>query len=252
MKAIALLCLLTAAAVAAELEVGKNYDFYQKNGQHVLGGQLEVESDSEYQVRLPYLPKPIILSKANLEKPPVLSRVQQADTRMGKETIQADFIVHASGGYSYPIFGPLNSIFTSGYMLGAGADWLFFRDPVFRIQSISMAASFILYQNSPRKIQLVSLQVGPKFLIWKFPAIDTAILGSALVGISIASLTGYTFTSNYPTFSATGILHFEKRIQPVIIGIGLHVNYLADSSLAFVSTGVSLSVLYPLGSANAF
>jgi hypothetical protein len=252
MKGKVILYLLTVTAVAAELEVGRNYDFYQKNGQHVLGGQLEEESDTEYRVRLQYVPKPIILNKANLEKTPVLSKIQPVGTLIGNKPLQTDFIIHASGGYSYLTFGPLNSIFKTGYMFGAGADWLIFREPVYRIQSISVTGSFTFYQNSPRKIQLVSLQAGPKFLIWKFPAIDAAIFGSVLAGLSLASLTGYTFTSNYTTFSATGILHFEKRIRPVIIGIGLYANYLADSSLAFVSTGVSLSVLYPLGNVNAF
>lgn len=244
--------MLTAGAAAAQLEVGKNYDFYQKNGQNVLGGQLEEESETEYQVRLKYVPKPIILQKANLEKPPVLSKIQEPKSASAKKGIYPDFIVHVSGGYSYATFGQLNSIFKSGYQFGAGIDWLLFRDPLFRIQSLSLAGSFLLYQNSPRKIQLVSVEAGPKFLIWKIPAIDAAVLGTAMAGMSFASLTGYTFTSSYATFSATGILQFEKRVKPVIIGMNLSVNYLGDSSVTFVSTGVGLSVLYPLGSANAF
>lgn len=244
--------MFTASSIAAQLEVGKNYDFYQTNGQNVLGGMLEEESETEYQVRLKYVSKPIILSKANLERPPVLSKVQEPRVGRVKKGAYPDFIVNVTGGYAYATFGQLNSIFKSGFQFGAGADWLIFREPFLRVQSLSLAGSFTLYQDSPRKIQLIAIQAGPKFLIWKIPVIDAAVLGSALAGMSYANLTGYTFTSTYTAFSAAGILHFEKRIKPVIIGLNLYVNYLADSSITFVSTGVGLSVLYPLGGANAF
>lgn len=252
MKKKLLVFMLTAGVATAQLEIGKNYDFYQKNGQNVLGGRLEEESETEYQVRLKYMPKAIVLSKANLEKRPILSKIQESTQTLPKTTLSPGFIVNLTGGYSYLTLGSLNSIFKSGYQFGGGVDWLFLREPVLRIQSLSLAASYALYANSPRKIQLVSVHAGPKFLIWKIPAIDSAIFASALAGMSFANLTGYTFTASYATFSATGILHFEKRFKPVIVGLGVYANYLGDSGVTFVSTGVSLSVLYPLGEAQAF
>jgi len=237
---------------AYALEVGKHYDFFQKNGQNVLGAELMAETETEYQVRIKYLPKPLVLAKANLLSQPAVSKVQPPKETERKRFLYPDFIIHASGRYNYAVFGQLNSIFQSGFEAGAGVDWLFKREPFFRVQSVSLHSGFSLYQNSPRKIQLISTEIGPKFFLWGFPKIDAALFASTLAGISFAQLTGYTFTASYATFTATGIVHFEKRIKMLVFGLNIYVNYIGDSGLSFASTGAGFSVLYPLGSAKAF
>lgn len=251
MKKLLFLSIIYAGSIGA-LEIGKNYDFYQKNGQNVLGAELMAESDTELQVRLKYLPKPLVLLKANLVKQPALAKVQETKSGEKKKFLYPDFIVHASGRYNYAVFGPLNSIFTTGFEVGGGVDWLFKREPFFRVQSLSLHSGFALYQNSPRKIQLISVELGPKFLLWSIPKIDSAFFMSTLAGVSFVNLTGYTFASSYSTFSATGIIHFEKRIKMLVVGFNFYANYLGDSGLTFSSTGAGISILYPLGSAKPF
>ena len=111
-------------------------------------------------------------------------------------------------------------------------------------------AGVAVYQQTPRRIQLLSGHIGPKFLLWSHEAWGATVCASPLAGISYASLKGYTFASDYVTFSAMAVISLEKRLGPVFLAAQLHANYLFDSSLNFASTGISMSVLYPLTAAK--
>lgn len=241
----ALLLLFFAAAQLHALETGKNYDFYEKSGQNLLGAELISESEGHYVVKLKYVPKPITIHASALSRPPELSK-NQPKPPVTAPVLTKDFFLHASGGFSYATFGPLSSIFPNGFQAHAGADWQLFKAPLWRLRALTAMAGFAVYQQTPRRIQLFSGHIGPKFLLWSNEAWGTAICASPLAGISYASLKGYTFTSDYVTFSAMAVISFEKRLGPIFIAAQLHANYLFDSSLNFASTGISMSVLYPL------
>ncbi len=244
--------LLTALPLGA-LEIGKNYDFYAKSGQNLLGAELISESDGHYVVKLKYVPKPITIHASALARAPELSKVQpKADPEPAKVFFTNDFVLHASGGYSYTTFGALAGIFTQGYHAHAGTDWLPFNTTVWRMRALTALVGVSVYQQSPRSIQLLSGYLGPKFLVWSHEAWGAAVFASPLAGISRASLKGYTFTSDYTTFSAMAVISFEKRLGPILAALQLHANYLFDSSLDFASTGISMSVLYPLAGAKPF
>ena len=246
----ALLLLVLATASITALEVGKNYDFYEKSGQNLLGAELISESEGQYVVRLKYVPKPITIHSSALARPPEMSKTQPKASPEPL-VLTKDFVLHASGGFTYTTFGPLSTRFRSGYQAFAGADWLLFKTPIWRIHALTALAGFGLYQQTPRRIQLVTGLIGPKFLVWRHEAWGTAVFASPLAGVSYANLKGYTFTSDYYTFTAMAALSFEKRLGLINVGIQLYTNYLFDSSLNFASTGISMSVLYPLG-ARAF
>lgn len=245
-----LLLLFLAGASLGALEVGKNYDFYEKSGQNLLGAELISESEEHYVVKLKYVPKPITIHSSVLVRPPELSKIQPK-AQPEPLVLTKDFVLHASGGFTYTTFGPLSTLFRRGYQAYVGADWLPFKTPIWRIHAMTALAGFGLYQNSPRRIQLVTGLIGPKFLLWRHDAWGAAVFASPLAGVSYASLKGYTFSSDYYTFTAMVALSFEKRLGPINAGIQLYANYLFDSSLNFASTGISMSVLYPLG-ARAF
>lgn len=235
------------------LEIGKNYDFHQKSGQNILGAELISEAEGHYVVKLKYVPKPITLHESALLRPPELSKMQpKAPAPIQPLGLTKDFVLHASGGFTYTTFGPLSPVFKSGFQAYAGADWLMFKYPFFRMRALTALAGFSLFQQTPRRIQLVSGLIGPKFLLWSSEAWGAAIFASPLAGVSYASLKGYTFSSDYFSFAAMAVLSFEKRLGKFSIGAQLYANYLFDSSLDFASTGMSLSVQYPLSDAKPF
>lgn len=244
-----LLCL--AAGQLSALEVGKNYDFYEKSGQNLLGAELISESEGHYVVKLKYVPKPITIQNSALARPPELSKNQPKPPEP-VVMFTKDFVLHASGGFSYSTFGPLSATFRNGFQAYGGVDWLMFKTPLWRLSALTALAGVAIYQQSPRRIQLISGYLGPKFLLWNSNAWGMAIFASPLAGISYASLKGYTFTSDYYTFSAMAVVSFEKRLGPVVAAAQLHANYLFDSSLDFASTGIGVSVLYPLAGAKPF
>lgn len=244
-----LLPFLFAGLPLAALEIGNNYDFYEKSGQNVLGAELISESETHYVVKLKYVPKPITIHRSALTRPPELSK-NQPQRPAPAVALTKDFVLHASGGFSYATFGPLSAIFQNGFQAYAGADWLLFRPPLWRLHALTAIAGAAVFEQAPRRIQLLSGFLGPKFLLWRFDAWGAAVFGSTLAGASYASLKGYTFTSDYVTFSAMAVLSLEKRLGPVYLAAQLHANYLFDSSLDFASTGISMSVLYPLTAAK--
>lgn len=246
-----LLLLFWAGAPLGALEVGKNYDFYEKSGQNLLGAELISESEEYYVVKLKYVPKPITIHSSVLARPPELSKIQP---KVPPEPLilTKNFVLHASGGFTYTTFGPLSARFRSGYQAFAGADWLLFKRPIWRIHALTALAGFGVYQQTPRRIQLVTGLIGLKFLVWRHEAWGMAVFASPLAGLSYANLKGYTFTSDYYTFTTMAALSFEKRLGPINVGLQLYANYLFDSSLNFASTGISLSVLYPLAGVKPF
>jgi hypothetical protein len=99
---------LSATLAAAE---SAHYDFYQKNGQNVLGAEIVSESATEYLVRLSYVPTPIKIQKANLARQPALSAVQPQITKKPSQLLQANFALHAFAGYAFFNAGQVASIF---------------------------------------------------------------------------------------------------------------------------------------------
>lgn len=249
MKKYLLVFALTCAAYA--LEPGKNYDFMQKNGQNVLGAELMSETPTEYVVRLKYVPKPITLKRDNLTEIPVLSKVQPAPVTP-KFSLRRDFALHTSFGVSYPTFGDIGRIFRAGYEMRFGTDWQLFEKTIYRIRALTLMAEFSNYQSSPRRIQTISAYAGPKILVWHFTSLDATLFASPLIGLSYTDLRGYTFSSNYTTLSALGLISLEKRWLNLAFAAQLYVNYLFDSSLSFASSGISIAARYPLGSAAPF
>lgn len=238
-------------SAAAQLEKGRSYNFYQKNGQNVLNAELVDETAAEYIVKLEYLPKPLKLPKSSLAQPPELIARPQRDEDPTRWQLQKQFRLHAHIGYSGLTSGPLSGVFPAGMHAALGGDWLFFREPLWRIQAVTLLGSFSLYTQSPRRIQLISVHAGPKLLIgsWQQPGIIFS--ASPLFGTSFTSLKGYTFTADYAVFSAVLLLQAEKRLGRVWLAAQVFTNYLFDQSLNFTSTGFSLSVQYPIGaSAN--
>lgn len=250
MKQFPVLLLFSAVSLCA-LEPGKNYDFYQKNGQNVLGAELVSETDSEYVVRLKYVPKPLKIARVNLVEAPTLSKIQPIQPEPTLK-ITRDFVLNTSFGFSYLTIGGLANTFRSGYEARIGADWLLFDKPFYRVRAVSLLSTFSRFANGARRIQLVSVYAGPKFLLWRFEAIDAAIFASPLAGVSYADLKGYTFTASYATFSAIGLVSFEKRWKNLAFAAQVYINSLFDSTLNFESTGVSLAAQYPLGGAAPF
>lgn len=235
------------------LEIGKHYDFIQKNGQNVLGAELLAEADGDYTIKLNYVPKPITIHASALVRPPNLSKVQPPPKIVAPPIeLTKNFSLHASAGYTYATFGPLAPLFRTGYQAHIGSDWLLFKTPVLGIRALTALFGFAMYEQSPRHIQMFSGLLGPKFLIWSLEHWGAAVFASPLAGVSYTSLKGYTFTSDYLTFTAMATISFEKRIQSFVIGAQVYANYLFDSSLDFSSTGISVSVHYPLADANPF
>lgn len=242
---------MIGAASLWALEPGKNYDFYQKNGQNVLGAELISETDAEYIVRLKYVPKPLKITRTNLVEAPALSKTQPVPREPALK-ITRDFVLNTSFGFSYLTIGGLASTFRSGYEARIGADWILFDKPLYRLRAVSVLSTFSRFANGARRIQLVSGYAGPKLLIWRFDTIDAAIFVSPLAGISYADLKGYTFTASYATFAAMGLISFEKRWRNFAIAAQFYLNSLFDSTLNFESSGVSIAAQYPLGSAAPF
>ena len=89
---------MTTALASAE---GAHYDFYQKNGQNVLGAEIVAESETEFTVRLSYVPKPIKILKANLAREPALSAVQPKVIINETSLFQYEFSLHAAAGYAF-------------------------------------------------------------------------------------------------------------------------------------------------------
>jgi len=244
--------LLISQAVFA-LERGKNYDFFQKNGQNVLGAELLAESETGYTVRLKYVPNPITLAKSNLIRNPELSGVQVEEPAQKKTLVfERNFAVHGSVGFSYLTFGPIAYIFRTGYEARLGADWQFFKEPFYRVRALTILASMANFQASPRRVQMISGHLGPKVLVWDFAKYNAAIFFSALAGITYADLVGYTFQSQYTTFSTRAVLSFEKRWDKVGVAVEFYGNSLFDRDLIFSSTGVSLAARYALWQASPF
>ncbi len=248
MKAFAvffLIACLTSLA-AAPLVTGKRYNFYQDNGQNLLGAELLEESDSHYTVKLAYVPKPLRIAKQNLLKPPQLSEVQPAAAatafRWGREVrFNAQFNYTAITG------GELHDIFPAGVHAAVGADWHIFVPPRFGLRALSVLGVFSQYSTTPRSIRQYALLAGPQFLIYEWKEPHVIFTASALAGAANAALTGYTFSAEYTVFSAMGILRAERSFGPVTVGLQLVLNYLFDQSLNFSSSGLGLGVQYAIG-----
>ena len=244
-----MLCIICSLPVFA-LEPGQNYDFYTRNGQNLLTAELISEGTDHYVVKLKYVPKPITIHKSTLARDPEPSRIQPPKKK--EPLFASNFVLHASGGFTHTTFGPLSGIFRNGIQGYAGADWHWMRKPWLRITAITAITGFGMYRQEPRSIRLISGYIGPKFLVYRFAAPDFAIFASPLAGAASTALTGYTFTADYLTFAATGLMSIEKKIGPVAVALQVYANYLFDSSLNFASTGIGLAVLYPLGAAQAY
>jgi hypothetical protein len=249
-----LLCglFLISQAVLA-LEPGKNYDFFQKNGQNVLGAELVSESETGYTVRLKYVPKLITLARANLLRHPELSVVQaEAPPQKKSLVFQPNFALHGSLGFSYLTFGPIAYIFRTGYEARLGGDWQFFREPFYRVRALTFVSTLANYQASPRRMRLISAHLGPKILAWDIPKYQAAVFVSALIGVTYADLLGYTFQSQYATLSTRFVFSLEKRWEKIALAFEFYGNSLFDRDLIFSSTGVSLAARYGLWQASPF
>lgn len=247
MRSAALVFFLLAmtSIAAAELVAGKRYDFYQDNGQNLLGAELLEESEGEYTVKLSYLPKPLRIAKQNLLRPPQLSQGQETGTgtrfRWGREVR-----LNAQIGYSAITGGVLHDIFPSGYHGAMGADWHLFVPPRFGVRALSVLGSFSYYETSPRSVRQFSLLAGPQFLLFEWKQPQIIFTGSLLAGTASVTLRGYTFASEYTVFAAMGVVRAEKSFGPVAVGLQLVLNYLFDQSLDFFSSGLGASVQYAI------
>lgn len=233
------------------LENGRAYDFMQKNGQNVLAAELLEENETTYTVRLAYLKKPILIEKTNLATPPTLS-AKQPPRKFSFPKMYPHFSLHLSLGMAYPTFGPIAYIFKNGFDFRAGADWLPFEKTFFAVRALSFYTSYSLYLNSPRRIELISGFLGPKFFLYRWETLDATLSFSSLAGLSNTRLKGYTFEENYFSFTALGIVQMEKRFGSTSLALQLYINYLFDTSLPFVTTGLSVAVYYPLVNAPSF
>ncbi|MBS0619089.1 MAG: hypothetical protein JSR44_12930 [Spirochaetes bacterium] len=249
----AIFVLLVVAESLAALEIGKNYDFYQKNGQNLLGATVIAETPIEVTVKLSYLPKPIALKKANFEREPELSsRQADAQTSAFTQKLQKEFSINASLGASLFGFGQLGQLFNRGLNATLGGDWLLFKEPQWGMNALSLVTAYNYYPQSGRHVQMFSAYMGPKFIIAHFKSIDAALTLSPLFGASYADLKGYTFTAQYLSFSAVALVAFEKRFNTLVLAAQIFTNYLFDKSLNFYSTGINLAVHYPLGNARSY
>lgn len=237
------LFILTGAAVAAE---GAHYDFYQKNGQNVLGAEIVAETESDYTVRLSYVPTPIKILKSSLKAEPVLSAKQPKPPEIAKPQLQREFVLHASAGYAFFNSGQVATIFGQGYRAAIGADWLLFREPLWRMQALTATMAFSRFQNAPRYIQIADLQIGPKFLVYHWAAQGVSFFATPTLGFAQVSLKGYTFESAYTNLTGALALQAEKRLGPVVAVLQLHTNSLFDQSQVFTATTLSLAAAYPI------
>ncbi|HRP68629.1 MAG TPA: hypothetical protein PLY93_03790 [Turneriella sp.] len=249
MKKIALLFFLFTLSLVA-LDKGKSYDFQQKNGQNVINAQLVAEDEKSYTIKLPYLAKPIQILKTNLVGEPMPS-VQQAQSTFF-QSLKPRFALYAGFGVAYPTLGGVAYIFQRGWDARVGVDWLPFATTFWGIRALSFYTAYSFYPSMPRRIQLASAYLGPKFLVRRWKNIDAALTVSFLAGTSYARLKGYTFTAEDASFSTLALVGFEKRWGRTAVGLQLYVNYLFDESVTFVTTGLSISAHYPLGSAELF
>lgn len=242
---LAFVLLLATSLAAADLVTGKRYDFYQENGQNLLGAELLEESASHYTVKLSYLPKPLRIAKQNLLRPPQLSQGQDEPSasrfQWGRE-----IRLNAQFGYTAFTGGVLHDIFPSGFHGAVGADWHLFIPPRFGVRALSLLGVFSQYENSPRSVRQLGVMAGPQFYLFEWRPQQIVFTGSALAGAASVALKGYTFTSEYTVFSAMAQLRAEKSFGPVTVGLTLMLNYLFDQSLGFFSSGLGLSVQYAL------
>ncbi|AFM12866.1 hypothetical protein [Turneriella parva] len=234
---------LTGAVIAAE---GAHYDFYQKNGQNVLGAEIVAESETEYTVRLSYVPTPIKILKSSLKGEPVLSAIQPKPPEATQPFLQREFTLHASAGYAFFNSGQVATIFGQGYRGAFGTDWLLFREPLWRIQAITATFALSRFQNSTRYIQIADLQLGPKFIFYHWPLTGVSFFATPTVGIAQVNLKGYTFDSAYTNLTGALALQAEKRLGPVVAVLQLHTNSLFDQSQVFTATTLSLAAAYPI------
>jgi hypothetical protein len=234
---------LSATLAAAE---SAHYDFYQKNGQNVLGAEIVSESATEYLVRLSYVPTPIKIQKANLARQPALSAVQPQITKKPSQLLQPNFALQAFAGYAFFNAGQVASIFGQGYRAGVGTDWLLFREPFWRICAITANVTFSRFQNSPRYIQTIDLQIGPKLLIYKWSPYGVTFYLTPTVGLAQVNLQGYTFESGYTNVVGGAVLAAEKHLGPIALALQLNTNSLFDKSQIFTATAFSLAAAYPL------
>lgn len=234
--------LFASLPISAALEPGMRYDFYQKNGQHVLNAELLAESESDYTVKLRYVSKPIKISKTNLAKKPQLTQGQHLSSAVENALLRQT--VYA--GYSM-VLGPLNHIFGSGLYAGLGLDWYLFRRPVLGVQALSVQTNFAYYQNSPRFIGQFSLHVGAQFRLYRWQRANIILNLTPLVGASFIRLNGYTFNSEYFVPSGIVALEVRKHFHRISVGVMLYSNYLFDQTLFFSATGMGVSAQYPIG-----
>ncbi len=237
--------LLLSSVAAAELVKGQRYDFYQDNGQNLLGAELVQESETDYAVRLSYLPKPLRIARKNLLRPPQLSQTQNEQSmppfRWGRE-----LRLNAQLGYTAITGGALHDIFPVGYHAATGADWHLFDRPRFGIRALSLLGMFSQYETAPRSVRQFTLLAGPQFLLLEWKQTQIIFTGSALTGAAAVTLKGYTFSAEYTVLAAMGLVRAERSFGRVTIGLQAMLNYLFDQSLNFTSSGLGLSVQYTL------
>ncbi len=229
---------------AADIQAGKHYDFFQKNGQNVLGAEVLAETPVDYTIRLAYVPTPIKILKANLIERPKLSATQPHVSR-GVE-LRRDFVLYGAVAYGAFNSGTVASIFRSGYRISAGADWLPLQKPFWRIHAVTATVAFSRFAESPRYIQIVDLHVGPRFFLGQWNYLGTGFYASPLVGLAYVNLHGYTFDSSYLNLTTLAALQAERRLGPVSIIVQVTANSLFDKSQVFTSTALGLAVSYPL------
>lgn len=248
MKRLLFTVLLTAMATAVfALEPGKHYDFYQSNGQNVLGAELIAETDTEYTVKLKYVPKPIIIHRNSLAKPVELSKIQPVPKPVEpRYKLQPDFVFFAHAGYAYLTFGQLNTIFRNGMQAQAGADWIPLTPRFWHLHALTLSAGFATFSDAARRLQFVSLTTGPRLVLYHFEKYGIAAYASPLAGLAFTSLRGYTFSADYTVFTAIAAISLEKSFGRLTAGVQLNLNYLFDSSVSFSSTGINASVAYRL------
>ncbi len=244
MKRQVIALLITAQALAA---AGEHYDFYQKNGQNVLGAEIVEETATDYTVRLAYVPTPIKILKSSLVREPALSAVQpHLPAKQPESLLQYEFRLQAAAGYAFLNTGQVATIFGQGYRVTVGTDWLLFREPIWRIHAISVTLGFSRFQETPRYIQIAELQLGPKFFLYHWPLINVSFYGSPMLGLAHVNLKGYTFASEYMNLTGAVALQAERRFGPVIAVLQLNTNYLFDQSQLFTATTLSLAAAYPI------
>ncbi|MCX7633409.1 MAG: hypothetical protein N2Z22_08775, partial [Turneriella sp.] len=58
---------------------------------------------------------------------------------------------------------------------------------------------------------------------------------------------GYTFYAEYATLSAAATFAAERRFARVWLGLAIFANYLYDPIVPFISSGIAVWAMYPLG-----